>query len=709
LLLSLFERMIERVDDGAERSTRVVVAPVVGWASGPLGVVQVADREIARATAVRARAVAAFAASRPAEVDRAQGERGAMSAERWAARADVLRPVSEWATPELAIALNLTQQGAEGLLAESLTLVHRLPATLAALEAGVLHRGHLWHLIDKVAPIEHPGLRAEIEADLLAWMGRRQTVTSPAQLGDKARVLVAKRDATAAARRLARALTERGISLHPERTEGMACLSVVCTMPEARALYAALVQCAEALVDDPDGPPRTRGQKMVDALLDLVLRPGETDLPPMQVLLTIVASIGTLLGGDDPGEVDGELVPAAMVRQLVRALAGRGLPPAADDPTTDAVEVADVNVAEVAATRGSTALPAVAASAAANGRAGVSWQEAEQAELGAWWDELEARLLAGELPGEPDWGPDPTPAERVEQQFDGPQPWGDPGDPDWLTDPTLRPPWTDDGPPDPGVAPSNTVPRPGTDSPSDRGWWAAADRAIDDAGAAVHAARLALGHAQRSVRTAVKAAAAAEAAWRESPAGRVDAADDALGALAAAADVQRAKLADLLAATAGGGLADRPRIVLTDAITGAMRALTDLPGLRRAAHCGTRACRRRPETCGHDLTHRLGLRAPDPTGGYTPGAALDRHSRARDRRCRFPGCRRRVPRAGELDHHRPHSEGGATAAANLAGYCTGDHRGKHQAPGWQHHLAPDGTLTVTTPTGLTTATTPPPY
>jgi hypothetical protein len=47
-------------------------------------VVQAADREIAQATA--ARAVAAFAASRPAEADRAQGERWAMSAERWAAR-----------------------------------------------------------------------------------------------------------------------------------------------------------------------------------------------------------------------------------------------------------------------------------------------------------------------------------------------------------------------------------------------------------------------------------------------------------------------------------------------------------------------------------------------------------------------------------------------------------------------------------------------
>ncbi|MGY1608427.1 HNH endonuclease, partial [Geodermatophilus sp. SYSU D00700] len=63
---------------------------------------------------------------------------------------------------------------------------------------------------------------------------------------------------------------------------------------------------------------------------------------------------------------------------------------------------------------------------------------------------------------------------------------------------------------------------------------------------------------------------------------------------------------------------------------------------------------------------------------------------------------------GELDHAVPWPAG-PTTAANLTGYCTGHHRGKHQAPGWTHTLAPDGTLTVTTPTGLTAATTPPPY
>ena len=85
--LSAVERMIERMTDTVRAEQQVgLLPPAVGWASGPLGMVQAADREIARQTAVRARAVAEFAASRPAAVDRQPGEPGCMSAERRAAR-----------------------------------------------------------------------------------------------------------------------------------------------------------------------------------------------------------------------------------------------------------------------------------------------------------------------------------------------------------------------------------------------------------------------------------------------------------------------------------------------------------------------------------------------------------------------------------------------------------------------------------------------
>jgi hypothetical protein len=53
--------------------------------------------------------------------------------------------------------------------------------------------------------------------------------------------------------------------------------------------------------------------------------------------------------------------------------------------------------------------------------------------------------------------------------------------------------------------------------------------------------------------------------------------------------------------------------------------------------------------------------------------------------------------------------GAVQAADREIGRQTADHRGKHQAPGWTHRLHADGTLTVTTPTGLVAATNPPPY
>jgi hypothetical protein len=603
-------------------------APPVARADGVLGDIQDCDREIARLTAVRARKVAEFAASRPASADRAQGEPGAMSPERWAARPEILRDVSEWAAQELSVAVSISDQAANGLLERSLNLVHRLPGTRAALEAGALHPGHLWTMLDKVAPIEDDTIRAEVEAELLRWAHGR--VTSPAQLADKVRSVVLRRDARAAARNLEKAIRERGVHLEPGRVDGMAVVTLLLTTPEAQAFVQALGTCADSLDDDPDGPARTRGQKMADCVMDLVLRQGQTDLPLVQILLHVVASLGTLAGGDEPGEIDGTVVPAEMIRELVRTLGPR---PTAE-PVVPGTEPA--------------------------------WEKGGEEDLEGWWTKTERRVLSGE-PDAPAWDADETwlfDEEQLRRQLAHPLAHEDLG----------------------------TVDDPGTVEPAgdDPAWWTTADRAVDDASAAVLQAERALAAADRQVRTAGDADVADEAAWQAGPGGRVTAAEDALGALRAATEEQREWLADLLAATGGGGLVERPRVLLTDAMTGALLALTDLPSLRKAVVSGA------------------ALGPPGPTDGYRPSAPLDRWVRARDRRCRFPGCRRRVPRGGELDHDRPYPEG-PTSADNLTGYCTGHHRGKHQAPGWRHVLAPDGTLVVTTPTGLTAATTPPPY
>jgi hypothetical protein len=653
-------------------------APPVALAAGPLGAVQAADREIGRQTARRARAVAEFAASRPASNDRPQGEPGAMSAERWATRPEALREVSEWAAQELVVALSLSTEAAELLLTRSLTLVHRLPGTLAALEAGALHPGHLWPMLEKVAPIENATVRAEVEAGLLRWAAGR--VTTPAQLGAKARREVARRDARAAARKLAKAIARRGVRLQRGPVDGMATVTALLSKPEALVFLKALGAFADAVPDDPENP-RTRDQKMADCLMDLVLHPGQSDRVSVQVLLTIVASLGTVAGGDEPGEIDGHVVPAETVRALL-ALFGPLSQPRSQTSQEAAFDDVTSGMGE-----------------SADGRSGPSgWDVEEDLEL--LWAETERWTLADLLGPEPD--PEPPGGERPDLEAeDFPQSNGEPPD---VPAPHGEPPGsgtpartaTDDGPHDTALADRD-----------DTGWWVAADRAVDEAGEALRHADEVAARARRLVRTASAADAGDEAVWQAGR-GRFTDAEDALAVLRACSDDQRQRLVDLLAATGGGGLAERPRIALTDAMTGALLALTDLPGLRRTGHCGARACRRNPVGCTHDLSGRPGLGPPGPTDGYRPSTSLDRFMRARDRRCRFPGCRRPVPRGGELDHDRPFPDG-PTSATNLTGYCTGHHRGKHQAPGWRHELHADGSLTVTTPTGLTAVTTPPPY
>lgn len=82
---------------------------------------------------------------------------------------------------------------------------------------------------------------------------------------------------------------------------------------------------------------------------------------------------------------------------------------------------------------------------------------------------------------------------------------------------------------------------------------------------------------------------------------------------------------------------------------------------------------------------------------YRPSAELRRTLRARDQRCRFPGCR--VPaRQCDIDHVHDHAHGGATAEDNLAHVCRRHHVLKHHTA-WTVVLAADRTLTWTSPTG----------
>ncbi|MGY1738208.1 DUF222 domain-containing protein [Geodermatophilus sp. SYSU D00684] len=269
-----------------------------------------ASRRTARLAATVATSLAAFARHRPSTLlDRQPGERGAMSAATRAARPAALTEVSEWAVDEVALALGTTTRAAAAQLEEAVTLVERLPATLAMLSRGELTHAHARQMVAVVGPVRDDAVRAEIEAHVLRLRGDK----TPPQLGDCARRIVLRKDAEAAGRRLVAAVRGRGVRMH-DRRDGTASLVIDLPLPVCAAIHRTLEAHAERV--RVDGDERTRQQRMADVVADLVLRPGEHGLPPVTIALTLVATLETMLGGAEPGQVDGHVVPADVVREL---------------------------------------------------------------------------------------------------------------------------------------------------------------------------------------------------------------------------------------------------------------------------------------------------------------------------------------------------------------------------------------------------------
>ncbi len=86
------------------------------------------------------------------------------------------------------------------------------------------------------------------------------------------------------------------------------------------------------------------------------------------------------------------------------------------------------------------------------------------------------------------------------------------------------------------------------------------------------------------------------------------------------------------------------------------------------------------------------ISAPASAGACRPTVKMVTRVKARDRRCRFPGCTIAAVFC-DMDHVRPWPTG-PTADTNLI-CLRGRHHRVKQRPGWSITLAPDATVTVT--------------
>jgi hypothetical protein len=171
--------------------------------------------------------------------------------------------------------------------------------------------------------------------------------------------------------------------------------------------------------------------------------------------------------------------------------------------------------------------------------------------------------------------------------------------------------------------------------------------------------------------------------------------------------VTAAHLRELLRRAGALGLTAPEKGSLTFALTDADGNLLATLTPAQLARLARRGCPDHPDAdgtgggCACPVAGR-----PPATDAYEPTDLQRAFVTTRDRTCRFPNCGQRVGWA-DLDHVVAHADGGATCCENLCCLCRSHHRLKTFAPGWRFAMDDDGTLHVTTPSGVTRTTRPP--
>ncbi|WP_152642643.1 HNH endonuclease [Pseudarthrobacter chlorophenolicus] len=193
-------------------------------------------------------------------------------------------------------------------LAKTLT---GMPRTFAAFRSGRLSEWRTTLVVKETICLsveDRAGVDEELAADAGAFDGA----------GDRSIISAVKaaayrRDPAAVARRAAKAVGERTVSLRPA-PDTMARLTALLPVAEGVAAYAALTAEADSLLSSGDG--RSRGQIMADTLVE---RATGTPCGVSGVEVQLVMTDRTLLQGDsEPARLTGYgIIPATWARELV--------------------------------------------------------------------------------------------------------------------------------------------------------------------------------------------------------------------------------------------------------------------------------------------------------------------------------------------------------------------------------------------------------
>jgi Domain of unknown function (DUF222) len=258
--------------------------------------------------------------ARIAELERAKSAAAAGQA-RAAAALDALRRSNEAAAgvpaaqrcrglaSEIALARRDSPARGGRHLGFAKALVHEMPHTLAALEAGRLSEWRAALIVRESACLDVEDRRA-LDAELCADESALEGM-GDARVAAAARAIAYRLNARAVVDRAAKAESERTVTIRPA-PDTMTWVTALLPVAQGVAVYAALKRAADTTFDD-----RTRGQVMADTLIERVTgRPAEAAQP---IAVNLLISDATLLGGDDSAAVvDGYgPIPAAVARHLV--------------------------------------------------------------------------------------------------------------------------------------------------------------------------------------------------------------------------------------------------------------------------------------------------------------------------------------------------------------------------------------------------------